>query len=119
MRSCQALIWPGDEDLGLTPLEVLASGRPVVAYRAGGAMETLVDGVTGTFFERQTPEALVAALRAFDPEAYEPTALRAHVCAFDVSVFQQRLRRFVEASVHRQRDRAVDAVAPGPVATLQ
>jgi glycosyltransferase involved in cell wall biosynthesis len=116
MRSCQALIWPGDEDLGLTPLEVLASGRPVVAYRAGGAMETLVDGVTGTFFDRQTPEALVDALCAFDPAAYAPTALRAHVSAFDVSVFQQRLRQFVEASVHRQCDHAVGAVASGTVA---
>jgi glycosyltransferase involved in cell wall biosynthesis len=98
---------------------VLASGRPVVAYRAGGALETLVDGVTGTFFERQTPEALVDALRAFDPEAYEPAALRAHVSEFDVSVFQQRLRQFVETSVQRQRDRTVDAVASGRVATPQ
>ena len=95
---------------------MLASGRPVVAYRAGGALETLVDGVTGTFFDRQTPEALGAALRAFDPEAYEPTALRAHVSAFDMSVFQQRLRRFVEASVHRQRDHAVGDGASGTVA---
>jgi glycosyltransferase involved in cell wall biosynthesis len=117
MRSCQALIWPGDEDLGLTPLEVLASGRPVVAYRAGGAMETLVDGVTGTFFDRQAPEALVAALRAFDPDAYEPTALRAHVSAFDVDVFQQRLRRFVEASVQGRIDHVGGDVASGTVAT--
>jgi glycosyltransferase involved in cell wall biosynthesis len=95
---------------------VLASGRPVVAYRAGGAMETLVDGVTGTFFDRQTPEALIDALRAFDPEAYEPTALRAHVSEFDMGVFQQRLRQFVEASVHRQRDRVVGAVASGTIA---
>ena len=87
--------------------------------RKGYGTTTLVDGVTGTFFDRPTPDALVAALRAFDPDAYEPTALRAHVSAFDVSVFQQRLRQFVEASVHRQRDGAVDAVAPGPVATLQ
>jgi glycosyltransferase involved in cell wall biosynthesis len=117
MRSCRALIWPGDEDFGLTPLEVLASGRPVVAYRAGGAVETLVDGVTGTFFDRQTPEALLAALRAFDPDACAPAALRAHVAEFDVGVFQQRLRQFVEASVQRHRsDHAVGEAASGAVA---
>jgi len=98
LRRCQALIWPGEEDLGIAPLEALAAGRPVVAYRAGGALETLVDGVTGRFFDCQTPEALSAALRTFDPGAYDPAALRAHVAAFDVPVFQRRLREIVAAA---------------------
>lgn len=102
LRHCQALVWPGEEDLGLAPLEALASGRPVVAYRAGGALETLVDGVTGRFFDLQTPEALVEVLRTFDPDAFGPAALRAHVAAFDLPVFQQRLRQFVEMSAGRQ-----------------
>jgi len=101
LRHCQALIWPGEEDLGIAPLEALASGRPVVAYRAGGAVETLVDGVTGRFFDRQTPYALIDVLRAFDPDAYDPAVLRAHVAEFDVRVFQRRLRQFVEASARR------------------
>lgn len=104
LRHCQALIWPGEEDLGLAPLEALASGRPVVAYRAGGAVETLVDGVTGTFFDRQSPDALVEALRGFDPDSYDPAVLHAHVSEFDLFVFQQRLRQFVEASVQRHAE---------------
>lgn len=102
LRHCQALIWPGNEDLGLAPLEALASGRPVVAYRAGGVLETLVDGVTGAFFDRQTPDALVDVLRTFDPAACDPAVLRAHASAFDMPIFQQRLRQFVEATVSRQ-----------------
>ena len=101
LRSCQALVWPGEEDLGLAPLEALASGRPVIAYRAGGATETIVDGVTGAFFDRQTPDALVDALRAFDPDAYDPAVLHAHVSEFDVHIFQQRLRQFIDTSYQR------------------
>jgi glycosyltransferase involved in cell wall biosynthesis len=112
LRHCQALIWPGNEDLGLAPLETLASGRPVVAFRAGGAVETLVDGVTGRFFAEQTPEALVEVLRDFDPDIYDPAVLHAHVSEFDVFVFQQRLRQFVETSFQRHTDRAGER-APG------
>jgi glycosyltransferase involved in cell wall biosynthesis len=117
LRHCQALIWPGNEDLGLAPLEALASGRPVVAYRAGGAVETLVDGITGRFFLEQTPEALVEVLRDFDPDAYDPAVLHAHVSEFDVFVFQQRLRQFVETSFQRHTDRAGQR-APGQTTSV-
>ena len=50
---CRALIFPGEEDFGMAPLEIAAAGRPTIAYRAGGAVETIVDGVTGVFFDRQ------------------------------------------------------------------
>ncbi len=103
LSHCQALIWPGEEDLGLAPLEALASGRPVVAFRGGGVLETLVEGVTGRFFPAQTPDALVEVLRSFDPDAYDPPALRAHASTFDVGAFRQRLRAFVEASATEQR----------------
>jgi glycosyltransferase involved in cell wall biosynthesis len=119
LAHCQALIWPGEEDLGLAPLEALASGRPVVAYRGGGATETMVEGVTGRFFDCQTPEALVEALRAFDPDAYDPAVMRAHVTEFDIPVFQQRLRQFVETSAQRYADemtRGVDGMSIPPIA---
>ncbi|MDQ2830515.1 MAG: glycosyltransferase [Chloroflexota bacterium] len=101
LRHCQALVWPGEEDLGIAPLEALASGRPVVAYRAGGAVETLVEGVTGRFFARQTPDALMEVLRTFDPDSYDTAVLRAHVAEFDVRIFKRRLQQFVEASAER------------------
>lgn len=108
LSHCQALIWPGEEDLGLAPLEALASGRPVVAYQAGGVLETLVDGVTGAFFPRQTVDSLVETLRTFNPDDYDPGVLRAHVSEFDVFVFQQRLRQFIQSSMQR-RDEGVPA----------
>ena len=65
---CRALIFPGEEDFGMAPLEIAAAGRPTIAYRGGGAVETIVEGVTGVFFDRQEPEDLAAAI----------TRLRAH-----------------------------------------
>jgi glycosyltransferase involved in cell wall biosynthesis len=65
-RRCRALIFPGIEDFGITPLEAQASGRPVVAYRAGGVLETIREGVTGLFFDHQTPESLMQAVKKFE-----------------------------------------------------
>ena len=114
LRHCRALIWPGEEDLGLAPLEAMASGRPVVAFRAGGATETLIDGVTGRFFEQQSPDALVEILRTFDSDSYDPDVLHAHVSEFDLPIFQQRLRQFVEASVRRHTEsKSVRGPDPG------
>jgi glycosyltransferase involved in cell wall biosynthesis len=65
-RRCRALIFPGIEDFGITPLEAQASGRPVLAYRAGGVLETIRDGVTGLFFDQQTPESLIDVVEKFE-----------------------------------------------------
>lgn len=72
MARCRAFIFPGEEDYGLTPLEAMASGRPVVAYRGGGALETVMEGVTGVFFDRPDTQALAGTLQnledRFDPD---------------------------------------------------
>ena len=62
LARCKALIFPGEEDFGITPVEAHAQGRPVVAYRAGGALDTVIEGVNGLFFDRQSAEALIEAL---------------------------------------------------------
>jgi glycosyltransferase involved in cell wall biosynthesis len=88
---CQAFILPGAEDLGLTALEAQAAGRPVIALRAGGALETVREGTTGAFFDAPEPEALAEILRTFDSTAFDPAVIRAHAASFDVGVFSERL----------------------------
>jgi glycosyltransferase involved in cell wall biosynthesis len=88
---CRALIFPGEEDFGLTPVEAQAAGRPVIAFGRGGTRETVVDGVTGAFFPEQSVDSLVEALANFDDRAYDPRVIRAHARAkFDLSVFQSQ-----------------------------
>lgn len=93
---CRALLFPGEEDTGIVPLEAQASGRPVIAYGAGGALETVVEGRTGMFFYEQTVEALTDAMQGLDPEAFDPWRIREHALRFDRKVFKERVRRFVQ-----------------------
>jgi len=92
---CRALLFPGEEDFGMAPLEVAAAGRPTIAYRAGGAVETIVDGVTGTFFDEQTPESLADAIQRFEKIEWSSEGLRLHAEQFSTPIFQQRLRQFL------------------------
>jgi len=91
MQRCRAAIFPSRDDFGLTPLEVMSCGRPVLAYGGGGALHTMRPGVTGELFDRQTAEAVEEAMRAFDPEAYDPAAIRAHALRWDKRPFRRRL----------------------------
>ncbi len=95
----RAAIVPGEEDFGLVPLEAAAAGRPALAYAAGGALETIADGETGAFFAPQTPQALAAAISAFDPARYDPAALRAHAEQFRPERFVERLRAIVDETL--------------------
>jgi len=88
MAHCRALIFPGEEDFGLTPLEVQACGRPVIAYGVGGALETVREGITGVFFREPTVDALVHVLHSFR-DTYDPQVLRAHALGFDKEIFKR------------------------------
>jgi glycosyltransferase involved in cell wall biosynthesis len=98
---CQALIFPPEEDFGIVPLEAMAAGRPVIAYRKGGAMETVVEGETGIFFDRQDTQSLVDAIKAFDAGDFEPERARQQALKFDVEVFKEKMRRFVDQAWKR------------------
>jgi glycosyltransferase involved in cell wall biosynthesis len=93
---CRALLFPGEEDFGMAPLEVAAAGRPTIAYRAGGALETVVENRTGLFFDQQTPESLGEAIEAFEKQQWSPADLRRHSKGFGVAVFHDRLHAFLK-----------------------
>jgi len=93
---CKAFLFPGEEDFGISPLEAQASGRPAIAYAAGGALDTIQPGVTGELFQQQTVDALAHVLQEFDASRYDPHQIREHALRFDSSVFKQRMWEFVE-----------------------
>lgn len=104
MARCRAFVFPGEEDFGLTPLEAMAAGRPVIAYGAGGALDTIIDGQTGVFFQQATPEALAQAVRRLEHLEIDPDGLRAHVRQFGLERFQRELGAAIEPS-RRERPR--------------
>ncbi len=108
---CRALIFPGEEDFGIVPVEVMASGRPVLAFGRGGARETVVPGRTGILFDEQTPEALIAAIERFEKfaAAFDPATIAAHASNFSKDLFQRNFRKFVD-------DALASAAAPPPPA---
>ena len=93
---CTALLFPGVEDFGIVPIECMASGRPVIAYGRGGALDYVVDGTTGTLFAEQTADSLVAAIERYEASAnaFVPARLVEHAATFSRDQF---CRRFSEA----------------------
>ncbi|PRY25160.1 glycosyltransferase involved in cell wall biosynthesis [Aliiruegeria haliotis] len=90
MARAKALIFPGEEDFGIVPVEVMASGRPVIAYGRGGALDTVIDGKTGLLFGEQSADALVAAVERFEAEGMDhvdPAGLSAHAARFSEPAF--------------------------------
>jgi glycosyltransferase involved in cell wall biosynthesis len=94
---CRALIFPGIEDFGITPLQAMASGRPVIAYAAGGVLETVVEGETGLFFREQTPEALADTVRQFEAlRAPAPEQCRHRAESFSPARFRASIASFIQ-----------------------
>jgi len=91
MESCRALCLPGEEDFGMTPVEAQAAGKPVIAYGAGGALETVADGFTGTFFTTQTPAAFLEALARCDALPADHEHIAMHAQQFSRRAFRARI----------------------------
>jgi glycosyltransferase involved in cell wall biosynthesis len=94
---CRALVFPGEEDFGIVPVEAQCAGRPVIAYGRGGALETVLPEKTGIFFQEQTVEALNEAVRTMEPnlERFDPQVIRAHAETFSPQVFRQEMRSHI------------------------
>jgi glycosyltransferase involved in cell wall biosynthesis len=101
LAQCRAFMFPGEEDFGIAPIQAMAAGRPVIAYDAGGAHETVIPG-TGVLFAEQSVNAIIKAVESFDPTKVSPAFIRQHAEKFDVSVFKQKLMDFIEEKVSSQ-----------------
>ena len=108
---CKALIFPGEEDFGIVPVEAMASGRPVIAYGKGGAIETVIplqksevrsqkseeNPPTGIFFYEQTAEALIEAVKFFEDNQgeFDRNSIRNHALKFDRKIFKEKIRNYI------------------------
>ena len=92
---CRALLFPGEEDFGMVPLEVNAAGRPVIAFKGGGAVETVVENLTGVFFKQPTSASLEEAIEDFESRSWNQQALRRHAEKFDRRIFAFRVLQFL------------------------
>lgn len=114
---CRALIFTGEEDFGIAPLEINAAGRPVIAYRKGGAGETVIERVTGMFFDRPASDSLAASIEEFERCAWDRGAIRRHAETYDRPVFAERFLSFLDAvsppgvrqSIRRSKRREISA----------
>jgi glycosyltransferase involved in cell wall biosynthesis len=103
MAGCRAFLFSAEEDFGISPVEAQAAGRPVLALGAGGCLETVLPGETGEHFAAQNSAALVAALRAFRPEAYDPERIRGHATGFSEINFRRKIQALAETLVASRR----------------
>ncbi len=97
----RALIYPQIEDFGITAVEAMASGTPVIAFGKGGALETVKDMETGIFFHEQNPESLIEAIRRFERiiDRFDPTSIRNHAFNFSSEKFREKYKAFVEKAI--------------------
>jgi glycosyltransferase involved in cell wall biosynthesis len=110
MQRARAFVYAAEEDFGIIPVEAQACGTPVIAFGRGGLLETVRDDGddrTGMFFQQQTPEALVQAVRAFEalPSSVSPQACQDNSRRFSIQAFREKLRTHVEEQWHLRFDR--------------
>lgn len=103
-RKSRALIFPGLEDFGITPLESMYNGRPVIAYGRGGLLDTVTEN-TGVFFREQTAESLIGALAEFEKRKFDPLLCRERAMQFRREVFRDKYSKFLEECILKHQKR--------------
>jgi len=123
LAGCRALLFPGEEDFGIAPVEAQSFGRPAIVYASGGVLETVrgvfkgqsgVDAPTGVFFSQQTKESLAEAILSFEMRRGEflPESIRAHSLQFDSEIFKRRFTSFVSFAMKDFAERSRASVFP-------
>jgi glycosyltransferase involved in cell wall biosynthesis len=95
---CRAFVMPQEEDFGIAPVEAMSAGRPVIAYGAGGALETVAEGETGLFFGEQSVASLAEAVRRFESLSFEKQRCREQARKFDASRFRERFKALLDGA---------------------
>lgn len=103
-RKSKAFLFPGEEDFGITPVEAQACGTPVIAFGKGGAMETVIDGVTGTFFSEQTADSLIEAVQRFEQLEFKSDDCRKNAERFSIERFEKQIKAYVEYCYNQKRE---------------
>jgi len=111
---CRAFILPGEEDFGITLLEANACGKPVIAYRAGGALDTIFEGINGIFFDEKTAESLAAAIQTSIRTSWDPALIHAQAEKFSADAFRQKVFNFVGQVLLDKNDYAIPQSASEP-----
>lgn len=109
---CKGLVFPGEEDFGITPIEAMASGKPVIAYGKGGALETVIDKKTGVFFHSQDENTLIHSIRLTDQMKWSSEEIRKHAMKFDISICREKLQKFIYAKYNEFKSNRATSVSP-------
>jgi len=112
---CKALIFPGEEDFGIVPVEAMASGRPVIAFGRGGVLETVIDSVTGIIFNEQSTECLIAAVNCVEQMDFLPSVLVAHARNFDELRFKAQMQGAIDSVVTETKAFSAPAARPAVI----
>jgi glycosyltransferase involved in cell wall biosynthesis len=99
ISTAEAFIFPNEEDFGIVAVEAQAAGTPVIAYRAGGALDTVIEGVTGEFFDEQTSTSLAEKLKGFNFKLYNRQSILDNASTFSRQAFQESVRKIVDQSL--------------------
>ena len=102
-RHARALLFPGEEDFGIVPVEAMAHGCPVIAYGVGGATESVVDGQTGVWFDQQTIDCLASAIERAEAITFDPIAMHAHTQRFSHARFLREMRDVLQSALEKNR----------------
>ena len=101
LAECRALLFPGEEDFGIVPLEAMSCGRPVIAYGKGGALDTVIDRKTGILFKEQTTNSLCEAIQEFETLHFDKEEIRNHALKFNEEEFRRQIMQFVNENYNK------------------